>query len=113
VAERALAARLVSQNSLTAVEFAPQAILDLERIFDFLDDQDSKAAKRALEIIRDALLILQRHPEIGRPAEAGIRELVISRGRTGYIALYDFIEPLNQALILAIRHQSETGYTSA
>lgn len=87
--------------------------MDLERILDFLDDQDSKAAKRALETISDAVLILQSHPEIGRPAEEGMRELVISRGRTGYIALYDFLEPINQALILAIRHQSETGYTSA
>jgi hypothetical protein len=32
--------------------------------------------------------ILKRHPEIDRPVEDGLRELVISRGRTGYVALY-------------------------
>ena len=39
-----------------------------------------------------------------------MRELVISRGRSGYVALYSF-EPVHDAcLILAVRHQREAGY---
>jgi plasmid stabilization system protein ParE len=40
-----------------------------------------------------------------------MRELVISRGRTGYLALYDYEEKSDAVLILAIRHQREAGYT--
>jgi plasmid stabilization system protein ParE len=39
-----------------------------------------------------------------------LRELVISRGRTGYVALYSFEEDRDAVLILAIRHQREAGY---
>ena len=42
--------------------------------------------------------------------EYGLRELVISRGRTGYVALYSLEEGQDAALILAIRHQREAGY---
>jgi len=39
-----------------------------------------------------------------------LRELVISRGCTGYVALYRFEEDQDAVLILAIRHQREAGY---
>jgi plasmid stabilization system protein ParE len=39
-----------------------------------------------------------------------LRELVISRGRTGYVALYSFEEDQDAVLVLAIRHQREAGY---
>jgi plasmid stabilization system protein ParE len=39
-----------------------------------------------------------------------LRELVISRGRTGYVALYSLEEGQDAVLILTIRHQREAGY---
>ena len=54
--------------------------------------------------------MLERHPMIGRPVEMGMRELVISRGRTGYVALYDYLEPIDTLVILAVRHQREAGF---
>jgi len=48
---------------------------------------------------------------IGRPVESNYRELVISRGRSGYIALYRYHETRDVVLVLAIRHQREAGYT--
>jgi plasmid stabilization system protein ParE len=63
----------------------------------------------ATEIILDAIEVLARHPFIGRPAEHGLRELVISRGRTGYLALYEFLEEDNVILVLTIWHQRELG----
>jgi len=41
-----------------------------------------------------------------------MRERVVSRGRTGYLALYDYDEVRDVAVVLAIRHQREAGYTS-
>jgi mRNA-degrading endonuclease RelE of RelBE toxin-antitoxin system len=40
----------------------------------------------------------------------GLRELVISRGRTGYVALYSVEDGHNAVLVLTIRHQLEAGY---
>jgi plasmid stabilization system protein ParE len=64
-----------------------------------------------LDPIAEAIDVLANHPLIGRPAEKGLRELVISRGHSGYVALYSY-EPLEDAvLILAFRHQREAGYS--
>ncbi|MEI6762011.1 MAG: hypothetical protein WCO22_16340 [Betaproteobacteria bacterium] len=58
-----------------------------------------------------------QHPEIGRKVHFGRRELVVSRGRSGYLALYRFLPHIDpsrgQVLVLAIRHQREAGYKSA
>jgi plasmid stabilization system protein ParE len=56
------------------------------------------------------LASLQDHPLIGRPVAAGLRELVLSRGNTGHVALYRYHDATDTALVLAIRHQREGGY---
>lgn len=50
------------------------------------------------------------HPFIGRRTEGELRELVISFGKTGYLALYRFIPSKDEVRILAIRHQRELDY---
>ena len=64
-----------------------------------------------MELIAEAVTILKRHPLIGRAVEDGIRELVISRGKTGYIALYSYEAAHDTVLILAVRHQRESGFS--
>lgn len=90
--------------------YSARALDDLERVTDFLVDTDPAAAAVTVDLIAEAVAILAHHPLIGRPAEHGLRELVISRGRTGYIALYSFETAQDCVLILAVRHQRETGY---
>ena len=90
--------------------YSARALDDLERVTDFLADADPAAAATTVELIAEAVAILARHPLIGRPTEQGLRELVISRGRTGYVALYSFEEAQDCILILAVRHQREAGY---
>lgn len=90
--------------------YSAHALADLERLTDFLIESDPNAALSTVDLIEEAVEILKRHPLIGRPVEPPLRELVISRGRTGYLALYSF-EPAEQiVLILSIRHQRELGY---
>ncbi len=84
---------------------------DLERLVDFLLQAAPEHAEEAVRLITQALDILQEHPCIGRPVNHGLRELVISRGSTGYVALYDYVEALDVAIVHAIRHQREVGYT--
>ncbi|HQR50152.1 MAG TPA: type II toxin-antitoxin system RelE/ParE family toxin [Methylophilaceae bacterium] len=90
--------------------YTARALADLERVVDFLQQNDPAAAMQTYDLIESALNILTRHPLVGRPAEQGLRELVISRGATGYIALYRFNEALDEAMVLAVRHQREAGY---
>jgi len=90
--------------------YARQALEDLERLTHFLLESDPKAASDTFSLIEEAIDVLQRHPLIGRPAEAGLRELVISRGQTGYVALYSYELDEDAVLVLAIRHQREAGY---
>ncbi len=90
--------------------YSDQALSDLERLSDFLIEGDAAIAAATIDLIVEAVEVLARHPLIGRPAESGLRELVISRGRTGYLALYSFEHSADAILILAIRHQREAGY---
>ena len=90
--------------------YSRTALADLEALTDFLSAGDPAAATETAGLICEAVGLLGKHPLIGRGIEHGLRELVISRGRTGYIALYRFREPEDTILILAIRHQREAGY---
>ncbi|MBS3934626.1 MAG: type II toxin-antitoxin system RelE/ParE family toxin [Sulfuritalea sp.] len=90
--------------------YSSRAFSDLDRLTDFLIDTDPVAASETVDLIAEAVTILKRHPQIGRPVEDNLRELVISRGRTGYVALYSYEAEHNTVLILAIRHQRESGF---
>jgi plasmid stabilization system protein ParE len=90
--------------------YSVQAFLDLERLGEFLVAIDPQAAEQTATLIFEAVEILARHPEIGRKVHGGQRELVISRGQTGYLALYRFFPHMDRVLVLALRHQRESGY---
>jgi addiction module RelE/StbE family toxin len=95
---------------MASVSYAPRALADLERLCDFLAETDLHAAAHTADLISDAVAVLEEHPLIGRRAEADLRELVISRGKSGYIALYRYDGERDRVLLLAIRHQREAGY---
>lgn len=97
---------------MAKVRYSHQALTNLERIADFLVETDADLALESLELIDDAITILARHPLMGRPAESGLRELVISQGRTGYVALYSHEARHDAILILSIRRQREAGYAA-
>jgi plasmid stabilization system protein ParE len=86
----------------------PRALTDLERIAEFLVVRS--ACRGNFKLVVHALDVLRQHPHIGRPAEAGFRELVIARGRSGYLALYRYDEAADRITVYAIRHQREAGY---
>ena len=90
--------------------FSRRALADVERFTNFTVQHDPEAAAGIFEGIINAVQVLLRHPSIGRPAEHGLRELVISRGRAGYIALYKFDPVRNEILVHRLRHQREVGY---
>jgi len=94
------------------VILSARAQADIARLHRFLVDKDALVAKRAVAAIRDAFLPLRETPLIGRPVEnhAGLRELVIDFGTSGYLALYRHELTSHTAVILAIKHQREDDY---
>lgn len=98
---------------MAEIKFSEAALLDLERLQDFAEaagDPIVEAASGLAVFLLDALAVLSHQPGIGRRAEQGRRELVITRGRSGYLAKYRFYAAQDQVLILRIRHQREAGY---
>ena len=94
------------------IVFDEEALGDLERTFEFNFQRDPAIALDHIRRIREAVLILEEHPEIGRLARRGstLRELVISHGHSGYVALYEHSAAERLIRVLAIRHQREAGY---
>lgn len=95
---------------MTRLVFSPRALRDIERLAEFLMASDPDAASTTAGLLAGGLALLKDHPLIGRPAELGYRELLISRGRTGYVALYQYEVARDIAVILAVRHQREGGF---
>ncbi len=94
------------------VAYSARALADLDRLFEFLADVDPIAASDAISVIVEAVSVLQGHPLIGRPVRGRLRELVISHGRNGYVALYRLTLRRDRVEVLALRHQREAGYAS-
>jgi addiction module RelE/StbE family toxin len=94
---------------LAQIKYAARAWQDLERIFDFYAGDDPALASRIISLVIEAVEVLSAHPLIGRHAELGLRDLVISSGRTGFVALYRYRDDQEIVRILAIRHQREAG----
>ncbi|AAZ97914.1 conserved hypothetical protein [Thiobacillus denitrificans ATCC 25259] len=92
--------------------FAPRALQDVERLTAFLIESDPDVAAATAQLLYGGLRILKEHPLVGRPAEQGYRELLISRGRTGYVALYRYDVERDVAIVLAVRQQRESGFES-
>ena len=93
-------------------EFLSQAAFDdLLRLENFLAKTNDPIAGELLDFILDALDVLTHQPCIGRPVEDGLRELIIVRRRSGYLARYEFDDARDRVLVARIRHQRESGYS--
>ena len=94
------------------VRYTAEARADLLRLYEFLLERDAPAARRALVAIRKAAEMLESFPYTCRkvePDNAYLRELVVSFGGAGYVALFE-IEDERTVNILAVRHQREDDY---
>ena len=95
---------------MATLVYSARSLTHLERAFEFLRKDNPEAAVAAAQAIHSAVDNLGNHPLLGRRIHGDIRELVISYGATGYIALYRFLIPQDEIRILAIRHQREIGF---
>ena len=94
------------------IRYTDEALDDLKRLYAFLLQQDIQSAEHALQVIEKAIELLKTFPFTCRKAQIDnpfLRELVISFGANGYVALFE-IEENNMVTILAVRHQREDDY---
>ena len=95
------------------VRFTAEAQQDITRLYEFIferDDTGYETAQNALTAIRTGIDSLKHNPFSCRKTNTPfLRELVISFGATGYVALFE-IESNQTVTILAIRHQREEDY---
>jgi plasmid stabilization system protein ParE len=98
---------------MARVEVSSRALQDLDRLFEFTAVESPLRARTQLLSVRRAFELLADHPHLGRSVEDGLRELILSRGRDGYAALYRWLPADDVVMILAIKHQREAGYPEA
>ena len=100
------------------VVFSEAAAQDLEELFDFAlqrelssETGDLDLPSRALQAINDGIAFLAISPFACRKAGSSpfLRELVIPFGRSGYVALYEIVDP-STVVVGAVRHQLEDDY---
>jgi plasmid stabilization system protein ParE len=94
------------------VRYTKTAKDDLLHLYKFLLENDLDAVNSAFEAIRKSIDLLQDFPFTCRkasPENPFLREMVISFGAGGYVALFE-IEADSVVTILAVRHQREEDY---
>jgi plasmid stabilization system protein ParE len=95
---------------MATVVYSARSLGHIQRAFQFLAGKNQKAAANAVTAITTAVNNLAAHPLIGRRVEKDLRELIISYGQSGYVAIYRFVISRDEVRVLAIRHQRELGY---
>src|SRR2546430_546374 len=95
---------------MASLRFDERALEDLDRLADFLAKNDPGSTDATATLITQAIGVLVSHPLIGKRVEGDLRELVISRGSTGYLALYEYQPAFDRVIVRAIRHQREAGF---
>jgi plasmid stabilization system protein ParE len=87
---------------------SPDAVEDVERLRNFLDQKNPDAARRALAAIWTAIERLQEFPDLGmRTEDAEIRQIVVRFGSSGYIVRYAALPGDGNILITRIWHGRE------
>ena len=95
---------------MSRIIVAPKVKDDVDRIFDFLLEHAPEYASERIGAIIQAIDVLAFSPLIGRPAAWGQRELIISTGASGYLALYRYDPTQDTVYVLAVRSQREQQY---
>ncbi len=97
---------------MAIVNYTPKFWEGMARLTEFLGSATTvEQALVAYDMIIQAIQTLVNHPEIGRISmRSDFRELIISYGNTGYIALYQYNQLTDIVTMVAIRHQREVEY---
>lgn len=75
---------------MSRVTWLPEALQDIERLYDFLSRNSPQAARNAALCIQAAARQLEQFPEIGKPLRdrSGRREVFAAFGAGAYVLRY-------------------------
>jgi plasmid stabilization system protein ParE len=93
------------------IEWLDSAILDLQRLRDFILPHNKEAAQRAFKVIRAAVAPLETTPHIGKPVEdlPDYYDLIIPFGVSGYMLRYRIQG--DTVYVVAVKHGREAGFS--
>jgi plasmid stabilization system protein ParE len=90
--------------------YSARALSDIETALSrWSGDPDSTV--KAATAIRSGIENLAGHPLLGRRIDGDLRELIVSLGPTGYVALYRFLIAEDEVRVLTLMSQRELGFT--
>jgi len=87
-----------------------EAVRDVARLREFIEEKNFTAAQRAANRIRQAAQILRENPKAGKHVEEALpfRELIVPFGRSGYVLRYR--EEGDSLVVVRVRHGREEGF---
>jgi plasmid stabilization system protein ParE len=93
------------------IEWLDSAILDLQRLRDFIQPHNMEAAQRAVRLIRTAVTPIASNPRIGKPVEdlPEYHDIFIPFGASGYVLRYRIQG--DTIFIIAVKHCREAGFS--
>ena len=85
----------------------PEALSDIERLYDFLSEKSPRAGRNALLCIQAAARQLEDFPEIGKPMadRSGRREVFTAFGAGAYVLRYRLDE--SGPVVIRVWHSRE------
>ncbi len=90
---------------MPTLEWHPDAIDDIARLYDFLAVVNPSAAQRVAKLIKEASVKIMDNPDLGRP-HAEFREWQANFGRSTYILRY-FVFASGDILVTRVWHNRE------
>jgi len=93
---------------MVRIKWLPEALDDIQRLYDFLITKDINAAERATASILEGGNLLKTSPRIGKPMadESYRRELFIAFGAGAYVLRYK-LEHEHTVVIIRVWHSRE------
>ena len=90
------------------IVFSPDALEDVARLRSFLDQNNLRAAQRAMTLMFTAIERLQDFPDRGRGTDdPGIRQIVLKFGASGYVVRYAVLPESGDIVITRVWHGRE------
>ena len=92
------------------VVWLDSAVNDLVRLREFIEKNNTIAAKKAAHKIIEVAKMLEEQPELGKPAKdlPDYRDLNIKFGMRGYILRYRIFDDI--LYVVQLRHHRESGF---
>ncbi len=86
---------------MSQIVWLPEAVKDVTRLREFLEDKSPEAASRVAALIRSGAKTLTDFPAIGKPMNDGTgrREILLPFGAGGYVLRYR----IEQQIVVIIR----------